>query len=218
LQNFTALDGSMKNLLMAMLAIAIGITAGCTSQPSTPAPAEKPQPKATDVETGRYAFQKLYIAARGWQRDAQPFKLESQAMADAKGKDGKAAVWRASFASPATRSAKPYVWSGTDAPDAPSRGISPGNEDSYSPTNASTQVFDIGFLKIDSDKAFEVAQKHGGDKVLEKNPDTPVLYVLDWNHTTNALVWHVIYGNSRDDGKLIVDVNGTTGEFIRVEK
>jgi hypothetical protein len=110
------------------------------------------------------------------------------------------------------------VWSGTDAQDAPSRGISPGNEDSYSPTNASTQIFDIGFLKIDSDKAFELAQQHGGDKLIEKAPDTPILYVLDWNRATNTLIWHVIYGASRDDAKLIVDVNGTTGEFIRVEK
>jgi len=208
----------MKKLLMAMLALAILTMAGCTSEPSKPAPTEKAQPKAADLETGRYAFQKLYIAARGWQRDAQPFRLESQATADSKGKDGKSAVWRAFFASPATRGAKPYVWSGTDAPDAPSRGISPGNEDTYSPSNSSTQVFDIGFLKVDSDKAFEVAQKHGGDKVLEKNPDTPIPYVLDWNHATNTLVWHVIYGNSRDDAKLIVDVNGTTGEFIRTEK
>ena len=35
------------------------------------------------------------------QRDAQPFRLESQVTADSKGKDGKSAVWRASFASPA---------------------------------------------------------------------------------------------------------------------
>ena len=208
----------MKKLLMAMLALAILTIAGCTSEPSKPAPTEKPQPKAADLETGRYAFQKLYIAARGWQRDAQPFRLESQVTADSKGRDGKSAVWRASFASPATHGAKPYVWSGTDAPDTPSRGISPGNEDTYSPSNASTQVFDIAFLKVDSEKAFEVAQKHGGDKVLEKSSDTPVLYVLDWNHATNTLVWHVIYGNSRDDAKLIVDVNGTSGEFIRVEK
>jgi len=208
----------MKKLLMAMLALAIWMTAGCSSQPSTPAQTEKPQPKAVELQTGRYAFQKLYIAAHGWARDAQPFRLESQLTADSKGKDGKSAVWRASFASPAGRGVKPYVWSGTDAQDAPSRGISPGNEDTYSPTNASTQIFDIGFLKVDSDKAFEVAQKHGGDKVLEKAPDTPLLYVLDWNHATNLLIWHVIYGSSRDDAKLIVDVNGTTGEFIRVEK
>jgi hypothetical protein len=211
----------MKKLLMAMLALALLTMAGCTSEPAKPAQTEKPQPKAVELQTGRYAFQKLYIAAHGWARDAQPFRLESQLTADSKdskGKDGKAAVWRASFASPAGRSVKPYVWSGTDAPDAPARGISPGNEDSYSPTNSSTQVFDIGFLKVDSDKAFEVAQKHGGDKVLEKAPDTPVVYVLDWNRATNVLVWHVIYGSSRDDAKLIVDVNGTSGEFVRVEK
>jgi hypothetical protein len=208
----------MKKLPMAMLALAFLTMGGCSSESSKPAQAEKPQPKAADLQTGRYAFQKLYIAARGWARDAQPFRLESQPTADSKGKDGKSAVWRASFASPAGRGVKPYVWSGTDAQDAPSRGISPGNEDTYSPTNASTQVFDIGFLKVDSDKAFEIAQQHGGDKLLEKSPDTPILYVLDWNHTTNQLIWHVIYGNSRDDAKLIVDVNGTTGEFVRVEK
>ena len=208
----------MKKLLMAMLALAILTIAGCTSEPSKPAPTEKPQPKAADLETGRYAFQKLYIAARGWQRDAQPFRLESQVTADSKGRDGKSAVWRASFASPATHGAKPYVWSGTDAPDTPSRGISPGNEDTYSPSNASTQVFDIAFLKVDSEKAFEVAQKHGGDKVLQKAPDTPVIYMCDWNHNTNELVWHVIYGANREGAKLTVAVNASTGEFIRVEK
>jgi len=208
----------MKKLRMALLALALLTMASCTSEPAKPVQPEKPQPKAVELQTGRYAFQKLYIAARGWARDAQPFRLESQLMPDSKGRDGKSDVWRATFASPAGRSAKPYVWSGTDTPDAPSRGISPGTEDTYSPTNASTQVFDIGFLKVDSDKAFEVAQQHGGDKVLEKNPDTPILYVLDWTHATNQVIWHVIYGTSRDDAKLRVAVDGTSGEFIRVEK
>jgi hypothetical protein len=208
----------MKKLLMAMLPLAFLVMAGCTSEPAKPAQPEKPAPKPAELQTGRYAFQKLYIAARGWARDAEPYRLESQLTADSKGKDGKSAVWRASFASPAGRGAKPYIWSGTDAQDAPARGISPGNEDTYSPSNASTQVFDIGFLKVDSDKALEAAQKHGGDKTLEKDSDTPILYVLDWNHTTNELTWHVIYGSSRDDAKLRIAVNGTTGEFIRVEK
>jgi hypothetical protein len=206
----------MTKLLIAMVALLT--MAGCSSQPSTPAQTEKPQPKAADLQTGRYAFQKLYVSARGWARDAQPYRLESQLTADSKGKDGKSDVWHASFASPAGRGAKTYVWSGTDAQDAPARGITPGTEDSYSATNSSTQVFDAGFLKLDSDKALEIAQQHGGDKLLEKAPDTPILYVLDWNHGINALVWHVIYGNSRDDAKLTVQVNGTTGEFVRVEK
>jgi hypothetical protein len=208
----------MKTLLMAMLALALLTMASCSSESSKPAETEKPQPKAPEFQTGRYAFQKLYVAARGWARDAQPYRLESQVTSDCKGKDGKADVWRASFASPTGHGAKTYVWSGTDAQDAPARGVTPGAEDSYSSTNSSTQVFDIGFLHVDSDKAFEVAQQHGGAKVLEKATDTPVLYVLDWNHATNELIWHVIYGNSRDVAKLTVDVNGTTGEFVRVEK
>jgi hypothetical protein len=204
----------MRKLLMGMLALAL--MTGCTSEPTQPA--EKPQPKPPEYVTGRTAFQKLYIAARGWARDAQPFRLESQITADAKGKDGKSAVWRASFASPAQRASKPYVWSGTDAQDAPSRGVNPGVEDTYSPTNSSTQIFDIAFLKVDSDKAFEVAQAHGGDKLLEKSPDTPVLYLLDWSGLTNELIWHVIYGATRDEAKLKVAVNASSGDFMRVEK
>jgi len=206
----------MKKLLMALLAVAFLV--GCSSEPTKTAETEKPQPKPPEFQTGRVAFQKMYIAARGWARDAQPYRLESQVTADCKGKNGKAAVWRAYFASPVGQGVKPFVWSGTDAPDAPSRGISPGNEDSYNPNNSSTQVFDMQFLKVDSDAAFEMAQKHGGDKVLEKAADTPVLYMLDWSRPTAQLIWHVIYGTSREQAKLTVDVNATTGEFIRVEK
>ena len=206
----------MRKLLMAMLALAL--MAGCSSEPSNPAPTAKPQPKSPEIVTGRTAFQKLYLAARGWARDAQPYRLESLLTADSKGKDGRSAVWRASFASATQRGAKPYVWSGEDAPDAPSRGISPGSEDNYSPTNSSTQVFDIAFLKVDSDKALEVAQKHGGDKLLEKNPDIPILYMLEWSRPISGLIWRVIYGNSRDDARLKVALNASTGDFIRVEK
>ncbi len=85
----------------------------------------------------------------------------------------------------------------------------------------------MAFLKVDSDQAFATAQKHGGDKILEKAPDTPVIYVCDWNHNSNELTWHVIYGSrtwhviygsSREGAKLTVAVNASTGEFIRVEK
>ena len=74
------------------------------------------------------------------------------------------------------------------------------------------------FLKVDSDKALEVAQKHGGDKLLEKEPDTPILYFLDWDRQKNELLWHVIYGTDRDSAKLRVAVDASTGEFVRVEK
>jgi hypothetical protein len=202
-------------LILAMMLLFL---IGCTSESSKPAEEAKPEVKTPELLTGRAAFQKVYIAARGWARDAQPYRIQSIATSDGTGRDGKWAVWRTSFASPSQHAVKSYTWSGSVAPDAPSRGINPTSEDNYSPTNSSTQIFDIAFLKVDSDQVFATAQKHGGDKVLEKSPDTVVTYVCDWNRNTNELVWHVIYGTGRDSARLAVAVNASTGEFIRVEK
>ncbi len=206
----------MKYLFAAaILGTALG---GCSSSaPSRPAEQSKPAAKAPELLTGRAAFQKVYIAARSWAPDARPFRLTSEATKDAPGNDGKAGVWRGSFASTSRRAVKPFLWSGLTSPDAPERGISMGTEDTFNPSNTSTQPFDAGYLKADSDKAYEVGQAHGGKKLLEKAPDQPIAYDLDWNPANNELLWHVIYGPSSEP-KLRVAVDATTGEFVRVEK
>jgi hypothetical protein len=206
-----------NRILSAALLAILAVFVACDSNtPKTPE--AKPQPKGPELLTARAAFQKVFIAARNYAADVKPFRIASTSTTDADGHDGKSAIWQASFASLLQHGVKPFIWSGSNAPDAPSRGVSPGNEDVYNPSNASTQIFDVAFLKVDSDQAFAVAQKHGGDKILEKDPSTPVIYVCDWNHNTNELVWHVIYGSTRDNAKLTVAVNASTGEFIRVEK
>jgi hypothetical protein len=207
----------MSRILACSIFLILTLLAGCDSNPAKPVET-KTEPKPPEVLTGRAAFQKTFIAARNYAADVKPFRIESTASIDGNGQDGKAAIWRASFASATQHGVKPFFWSGSNAPDAPSRGVSPGNEDTYNPGNASTQIFDAAFLKVDSDQAFATAQKHGGDKILEKDPSTPVTYVCDWNHNTNELTWHVIYGVSRETAKLTVAVNASTGEFIRVEK
>jgi hypothetical protein len=199
----------MTKLLVAILAAAL--MAGCSSsEPAKPAATEKSQPKAPEAITGSSAFYKCYISARGWAPDAQPYRVESEPTADSKGRDGKAGEWRAGFASPSKRATRPYTWALGD--------VSHSVEDTYSPTNSSTQIFNVQFLKVDTDKAFAIAQQHGGDKLLQKEPDTPVLYVLDWNRQMNELLWHIIYGTDRETAKLRIAVNATTGEFSKVEK
>lgn len=201
---------AVSSVLLSFAVLLVAVATGCTSDSSQPAATKQPP----DLLAGREAFQQLFIAARGWTPDTKPYQLQSQAYGDYKGKDGKAVIWRASFAS-ATRGSKQFTWSGMDSPDGSAqRGITPGTADNYAPSG----TFDIAFLKIDSDKAFEVAQKHGGDKVLTDATDTPVSYLLDWNVSGNNLVWHVIYGESRNNAKLVVDVDASTGEFIRKEK
>ena len=203
---------------LALCAALAMLLLACSSESNKPEQPAQPEKKGPELMTARSAFQKVYIAARGWNQDSRPYRLASVATSDGNGHDGKWAVWVGSFASPATSREINFTWSGSTATGAPSQGINRGTEDSYSPTNANTHIWDMAFLKIDSDQAFTEAQKHGGDKVLEKSPDTPVIYVCDWNHNTNELVWHVIYGAAREGAKLTVSVNASTGAFIRVEK
>ena len=59
---------------------------------------------------------------------------------------------------------------------------------------------------------------HCGDQVLKDDPNTPVTYLLEWSRPTNNLIWHVIYGNNRNTAKLVVDVDASTGGFLRKEK
>jgi hypothetical protein len=209
--------GFVQLTASAAILVMLALLTGCDSNAPKP-PEGKPQPKPPEQLTGRAAFQKTFIAARNYAADVKPFRIESTPSPDGNGQDGKSAIWRASFASAIQKGVKPFFWSGSNAPDAPARGVSPGNEDVYNPSNASTQVFDVAFLKSDSDAAFAEAQKHGGEKILSKDPNTPIIYICDWNHNINELIWHVIYGASREDAKLTVAVNASTGAFIRVEK
>jgi hypothetical protein len=208
-----------KLLLSGWLALAV--LAGCSSQAPKPEAESKPsKPEVTPpkYETGRVALQRLSVAAKGWAADVLPFSLESVYTKGAPAKEGKAGVWRAEFASAQRRAAKPYVWSGVDEDGAPERGVSAGQDDDFNPRNPSTQPFEIAFLKTDTDQAFTIAQEHGGKKILDKAPDTPVTYRVDWDPRKNELVWHVRYGTSSADSKLTVAVNASTGVFLRVQK
>lgn len=207
---------SVRCSSLMLLMMSLVLLSACSSDSGKPEEA-KPEAKTPELISARSAFQKLYVAAHGWNPDAKPYRIESVATSDGNGQDGKWAVWRGSFASVAQRSEKTYTWSGSTANGAPDRGVNPGVEEGYSPSNSSTQVFDMAFLKTDSDQVFATAQKHGGDKVLEKDPNTPITYICDWNRNTNQLIWHVVYGTGRNDAKLTVAVDASTGEFIRVE-
>ena len=210
----------MNRFTIAVLLLGILIFAGCSSSPQKSAETKQPEkaaaPKTTEKATGREAFQKMFPAGRGWIADAKPVRMESQSTSDADGRDGKSAVWRVVFASPARQKMRAFSWSGSTASDL-DPGISHGNDDSWTPSNTSTTPFDTNFLKIDSDQALATANKHGGDKVLKKDPKLVVQYLLDWDPRKQQLVWHVIYGTSRNSATAVIDVDATKNDFLREE-
>jgi hypothetical protein len=182
---------------------------GCEDQPKKPA-----QPKTNELVTGRFALQKMIPVARLWSSDASPVALASTVTSQTNGHDGKSGLWHATFASPARRKSEPFLWSGmADA----ERKVDHGIEDTYNAGNRSMQTWDLNFLKIDTDKALEIAQEHGGKALMEKDPQQPIIYLLDFDSGAGQLRWHVIYGEIESSAKLSVLVDASTGRFLRKE-
>ena len=60
----------------------------CSSESNKPAETAKPEVKGPELLTARSGFQKVYVAARSWNQDARPYRLESVVTSDGNGHDG----------------------------------------------------------------------------------------------------------------------------------
>src|SRR3954467_1479568 len=208
--------------LFASLILAGLLLTGCSSngpssqQQKAPAEPAKPAAEANKADAGRVAFQRMYVAGRGWARDAMPGGLESTPTKEFPGKDGKAGVWRGTFGSGTRQGMKPFVWSGINSEDAPTPGINPGSEDSFNSNNISTRPFDFNYLKIDSDKAYEIAEAHGGKEFLAKNKGANIRYTLSFDGRNNQLRWIVsMEASSAKARPVTVIVDATSGKFLK---
>lgn len=214
----------MKDIHIAAIAavISLGLLAGCKSE-SDKQPAVSGQQKAPAVSaaqkaepalyTAQEAFTRLMGAARLWAADALPFHLESSLSSESSGMNGKSAIWRGLFISASRRSVKTFVCSGSRAAGAPPFGISSTSELAPDPS-AAALAFQPFYLKTDSDKAFELAQLHGGASLVKKDPNQPITYVLEWSPAQGVPLWYVIYGKDRRSAKGIGVINATTGTFV----
>jgi hypothetical protein len=213
-------------LAFALTVVSVAVLAACSStenKPSestsaTPAAAAPPQSKAPALYTGQEAFNRMMGLALKWSVDAQPARLESVLTTETTGQDGKSTIWRGYFASPGRRSTKTIVCSGSRQKDAPPFGVSAeGNEGAYNAEAANLAFLPL-LLKTDTDKAFAIAQQHGGEAILKKDAQQPVTYVLLKDRRLNVPVWFVIYGASEADRKGIGVINATTGAFVSAGK
>ena len=214
-------------LAFAVSVISLAILAvGCSSSenmpkesaPGKPTVAAQPQSTEPVLYTGQEAFNRMMGLALKWSPDVQPARLESVVTTEATGQNGKSTVWRGYFASPLRRSTKTIVCSGSRRPDAPPFGVSTeGREGPYNAEAANLAFLPL-LVKTDTDKAFAISLQHGGDSILKKDAQQPVIYVLLKDRRQNVPVWYVIYGTSEKDRKGIGVINATTGAFVTAGK
>lgn len=188
----------------------------------SPAPTPSTQPTAVAKKepalyTGKSCLGQMASTAARWQADALPIHMESHVNAESNGQEGKSTIWRAMFASSGRGTSRAFTCSGSRLKDEPSIGVSATTEIGSAPGIASS-MFQPFLLTVDSDRAFAIAKEHGGDALLKKDPQQPVIYTLDWDGKNKELVWGVTFGTSTADSKGFAVIDASTGKFLRAGK
>ena len=200
-----------------VVSVFVILLTGCSSSPVPTATIQPTQPKPPSLYTGLQAFGCVQGLAQKWASDTMPVRLESQINSESTGQGGKASVWRAAFISPSRRTMRYFTCSGSRLKDAPPYGPSSDAEQPYSP-DVPGMAFQPLFLKVDSDKAYEIAQDHGGAALMKKNADQPVKYFVLWNPKQRVLQWYVMYGKDKESSAGTGVVNALTGVYVGASK
>ncbi len=182
----------------------------------SPTPAAKPAAPPGEV-TGREAFQQMWVTARSWAPDAQPFRLANLPMDNSPGIGGKAAAWAAAFSSESLHKWRSFSFS-TVKTENVHLGVFGWRAESFrTVSELSGQPFPVQSLKTDSDEAFRLAEQKGGREFRRKN-QVPVNMVVEFSPRDREVVWSVYYSASPNDSRFTVRISAATGTVLKVEK
>lgn len=197
----------MKRPATAFVAACCFLFASCSDTTTVKQPAKAPE--KPEAITGRRAFQQMYVMARGWAVDVQPVLLQSMNLPQVKSNAGKAGAWEAIFYSPASGKTKMYTWSAVEAEGNLHQGVFAGQEESP----RSQKPFLLAAIQKDSDDAYKVAMEKSAE-YAKKNPNMPMLYILEMTDRFPQLVWRVVWGESVGTSDYSVYVDAATGQFL----
>src|SRR6202035_1611016 len=102
---------------------------------------------------------------------------------------GKAAVWQATFVSESRGKARSYTYSVIeDLPNNLHKGVSAGQEESWSGSGSVNQPFLLAAVKTDTDAAYQTALAQAVD-YDKANPGKPIIILLEKNPKFPDPVW-----------------------------
>ncbi|MGA2212282.1 MAG: hypothetical protein ABSH31_03315 [Bryobacteraceae bacterium] len=198
------------NRLAPWLAPLVLFLSACSDAPRTTS--QKEPPKPPEALTGRQAFQRMYPQARGWAADAQPLQIASLNLAQLKTDRGKSGAWQVIFVSPSRRKAKTYTYSAVEAEGNLHEGVFGGIEEDYT-ARGDSMPFLMAAIKLDTDEAYKTAAEKSA-AYLKKNPDKPVMFLMELTKRFPDVTWRVIWGGSVGTSDYSVYVDGTTGQYL----
>lgn len=204
-------------LVLPIAVLAGGILTACSNQPpAKPSDQVKSEAAPAKQEPRLYTAKECLRMVQGqanlWSADSRLVHIESDLTSESDGKTGRSAIWRFMFISGRRSAMRTFICSGSREPSAPPVGLSEGMD---LPLPRGGMPFDSFLLKVDSDRALEIAHGHGGERILKRNPQQPVTYVVEMAHGETTPHWYVIYGRNLKENKGIGIINATTEKFVR---
>jgi hypothetical protein len=190
------------------------ILCACSEAPKETAEKPKEPEKPAEPVTGRYAFQQMFVSARGWATDAQVLSVSSIRLPEVKSAAGKAGAWQAIFVSEGHRKQRMYTYSVIETAGNLHKGVFAGLEDTYSGPRGLAKPFPAVAVRTDTDDAYKTALKHAAE-TTKKNPNIPISFVLEQTPRFPDAAWRVIWGESVAASNFSIYVDASTGDYLQ---
>jgi hypothetical protein len=202
--------GARSNRLILLAAAVLAVACGRAPQPV--ATQEQPPPEPVD---GQKAFFQCYVAARGWAGDVHGLRLESVNIPEVKPVGGRYGAWRASLVSPSKGRIAIYNYSVVQSSGKFIKGVFQDHEEAYS--GGLEKPWLVSAFKVGSEEAFKAAmERREAQEYVKKNPDKPVILLLEQTRRHPNLAWRVIWGESVSRSDFSVFIDASTGRFLEV--
>jgi hypothetical protein len=201
----------MRKVLPAVTCALFLFFAACSEAPRT---AEKKEEKPLEPATGLSALYKMYQVARSWGGpDTQVLKMTSMFLNEVPSVPrGRAAAWEATFVAPSKNMARSYTYSIIEVQPTLHKGVFAGPEQSWTGARGTQSPFLMAAVKVDTDKAYETALKNG-EEYDKKNPDKPILILLERNTKFPNPVWRIVWGESLGTSNFSIFIDASLGDF-----
>jgi hypothetical protein len=207
----------LKQGAVSAVAVALLLLASC-SQSTKPTVSD--ESKAAKESAGppqlvpaKTAFWPMYTSARKWTTDFVILRLEPQEVPGFTNEAGKAAMWKATFASPSLHQYRVYSYAIAAVPPNIYKGVVAGIRLPWGGPSRDAMPVELPLFEIDSDAAYQTAAADAA-AWLKKNPDKKLSAIeLGNTYRFQAPVWFVAWGDKKSG--FVAFVDATTGKVLK---